>query len=268
MGNINKLLNNTGNNAILASILVIIISFILYKIITHIIIKSGENNLFKRAKSNKSKTYLKMLKSIIRYTFLIITTLIVLEINGVDVTSAIAGVGIASIVLGFAIQDLLKDIIKGVDIISDKYFQVGDVIRYNDIEGKVISIGIKTTKIETLKDSGIISISNRNIEQVEVKSNFIYLEVPMPYEIPVERAEEVIECIVTKVGQHDNVNGCKYKGVNDLADSRINYLIEINCNPIYKLQVRRDALRNILVELDKNGIKVPYNQIDVHQKID
>ena len=163
---------------------------------------------------------------------------------------------------------LLKDIIKGVDIISDKYFQVGDVIRYNDIEGKVISIGIKTTKIETLKDSGIISISNRNIEQVEVKSNFIYIEVPMPYEIPVERAEEVIECIVTKVGQHDNVNGCKYKGVNDLADSRINYLIEINCNPIYKLQVRRDALRNILVELDKNGIKVPYNQIDVHQKID
>lgn len=256
------------HNPILNSIVVIIISFLIYKAITHILVKSGEKNIFKGIKSNKSKTYLKMLKSIIRYTFLIITVLILLEINGVNVSSMLAGVGIASVIIGFAIQDVLKDIIKGIDIISDKYFQVGDVVKYKEIEGKVISIGIKTTKIETLKDSNIISISNRNIEQVEVDSNLIYINIPMPYETEVEKAETIINDIVLTIGQNNNVNECKYKGVNELADSNINYLIEINCNPIHKLQVRRDALRSILLELDKNEVKIPYKQIDIHQKID
>lgn len=255
------------HNPIFNSIIVIIISFIIYKAITRILVKSGEKNVFKGMKSNKSKTYLKMLKSIIRYTFLIITILVLLEINGINVGSMLAGVGIASVILGFAIQDLLKDIIKGIDIISDKYFQVGDVVRYKEIEGKVISIGIKTTKIENLKDTSIISISNRNIEQVEVASNLIYINIPMPYEISVEKAETAINDIILEISQNNNVNDCKYKGINELADSSINYSIEINCNPIYKLQVRRDALRSILLELDKSGIKVPYRQIDIHQKI-
>lgn len=266
MENLQTVIDKIVHNSIFNSIAVVIISFIIYKTITSILVKSGEKDVFKGIKSNKSKTYLKMLKSIIRYTFLIITIFVLLEINGINVGSMLAGVGIVSVILGFAVQDVLKDIIKGIDIISDKYFQVGDVVKYKEIEGKVISIGIKTTKIETLKDSNIISISNRNIEQVEVDSNLIYINIPMPYEVSVEKAEIAINDIILAVAQNNNVKDCKYKGVNELADSSINYLLEVNCNPIYKLQVRRDALRTILLELGKNGIEVPYKQIDIHQK--
>ena len=178
----------------------------------------------------------------------------------------LAGVGIASVIVGFAVQDVLKDIIKGIDIISDKYFQVGDVIRYNEIEGKVINIGIKTTKVETLKNKSIISIANRNIEQVEVVSDLIYINIPMPYEVSVETAETVVNDMISNIAENRNVNECKYKGVNNLGDSSIEYFIEISCKPDFKLQVRRDALRTILLELNRNGIEVPYKQIDVHQK--
>ena len=41
-------------------------------------------------------------------------------------------------------QDALKDIIRGSTILTDSYFQVGDVVKYGDIMGKVISIGLST----------------------------------------------------------------------------------------------------------------------------
>ena len=189
-----------------------------------------------------------------------------LQINGVDVSSVLTGVGILGIILGLAIQDWLKDIIRGSSILSDNYFAVGDVVKYKDIEGKVLVIGLKTTKIQDLKTSNILSIANRNIEEIEVVSNLIYINIPMPYEVSLEMAEKAIKDINEAIMKNNNVDGCRYVGVNDLADSSIKYLIEVKCNPLYKLQVRRDSLRSILDEMAKNEISVPYTQIDIHEK--
>lgn len=54
--------------------------------------------------------------------------------------------------------------------------------------------------------------------------------------------------------------------ISELADSSIKYQIKVYCNPIDKIQIRRDSLRCVLLGLDKHNISVPYNQIDVHQK--
>lgn len=248
------------------SIIIIIISIVIYNTINYIISKVGlktPNGFFS---SKKGKTYSKLIRSILRYIFIIVTILILLQVNGINVSSMLAGVGIISVIIGFSVQDALKDIIKGFDIISDEYYQVGDVIKYGEIEGKVLSVGIKTTKIEDVKSFNIISISNRNIEQVEVVSHLINIDIPMPYELKVNEAEELIMEIVTLVNSLENVEKCEYRGVNDLADSSVKYQIKVYCKPIEKLQVRRDSLRCILIELEKNNISVPYNQLDVHQK--
>ena len=261
MENIKDIVDKILHTSILNSIIIIIISIFLYKTISNIIMKRS-----KEASNNKRKTYLKMAKSIIRYIFIILTVLILLQINGIDVSSMLAGVGIASVIIGFAIQDVLKDIIKGLDIISDQYFHVGDVIKYNDIEGKVLVIGLKTTKIEDVKTFNIVSISNRNIEQVEVVSNLINIDIPIPYEVKVEDAEKAIGDVLDRINKVENVEKCEYRGVNDLADSSIKYQIKVYCDPTLKVQMRRDVLRCVLLGLADNNIQVPYNQIDVHQK--
>lgn len=257
---INKLLHTK----IVNSIAIIIISFILYKIISHLF--SDKNKKINLFTSNRSKTYLRMIKNLIRYIFIIVTFLILLQINGINVSSMLAGVGIASVIVGFAIQDVLKDIIKGLDIISDQYFQVGDVIKYQNIEGKVLAIGLKCTKIKDVKTFNVISISNRNIEQVEVVSNLINIDIPIPYEVKIEKAEIVIEEIVEEIKKINNVEKCEYRGINCLDESSVNYQVKVYCNPILKVQMRRDVLRCILYNLSKNNINVPYKQIDIHQK--
>ena len=261
MQNISDFIDKIFKTQYLNSIIVIIISFIVYKTIVYLVLKGSRNLTSKRG-----KTYLKMIKSIFRYVILLLTILVLLQINGINVSSMLAGVGIISVIIGFAVQDVLKDIIKGFDIISDKYFQVGDVIKYGDIEGKVLAIGLKTTKIEDVRSFNTISIANRNIEQVEVVSNSIDVFVPVPYEVSLENAEKAMADIVALIKQMENVDDCNYRGVSELADSSIKYMINTRCNPLLKVQMRRNVIRCVLQGLAQNNIQVPYNQIDVHTK--
>lgn len=266
MDEVKKFFENINHEQIINTAIIIIVSIILYKLISYILKKSEKQEKVKLFTSKKSKTYIKLIRSIIRYGFFAITVLIVLQINGIDVTSVLAGVGILGAIFGLAIQDWLKDVIRGSTILSDNYFAVGDIVKYKEYEGKVVVIGLKTTKIQDIRTGHIISIANRNIEEVQLVSNLVYINIPMPYEVEVKKAEKCIENIIDIIGKNENVNECRYLGVNDLADSSIKYLIEINCLPAFKLQVRRNALKTILEEMEKENISVPYNQIDVHNK--
>ena len=63
-----------------------------------------------------------------------------------NVSSLLAGVGILSVIIGLAVQDALKDIIRGFSILSDEYFNIGDIILYKEITGKVITLRFKGYK--------------------------------------------------------------------------------------------------------------------------
>ena len=260
----NNLFNNGFFSKLMESVLVIAIGFIVYQIIDFIIQKSI--NRVKNISNKKVKTYIRLIRSVVQYIIIIATILVILQINGVNVSSMIAGLGVIGIIIGFAIQDALKDIIKGFDILSDSYQKVGDVIKFNNITGKVLSIGIKTTKIEDVSTLNVVSISNRNIEQVEVVSNLINIDVPLPYELKVNDAEKVLNQIILNIKKLDNVEKVEYRGVNDLADSSIKYQIKVYTEPTKKVQIRRDSLREILLVLENNNISVPYNQLDIHKK--
>ena len=107
----------------------------------------------------RRKTYLRMLKSIIGAVFLIFVALVVMQLLGVNVSSMLAGVGIASIIIGFALQDALKDVIRGIEIVADEYYNIGDVIKYNDNIGQVLSIGLRTTKLQDINTMNTVSIA-------------------------------------------------------------------------------------------------------------
>ena len=246
--------------ALIKSAIAILVCYLLYKLSVYLLIKGG-GSIFR---SKKSKSYIKMTKNILRYLFVAFAVMLILQTNGINVNSILAGIGIAGIIIGFAVQDILKDMIKGIDIIADDYFHVGDVISYGNVCGKVISIGLRNTKILELKTMNTVSVSNRIIEQVSVISKQLDIVVPMPYEVPVETAEKAVHDILSRISKLEDTESCEYKGVDELAESSIKYRLRIFSNPENHLQLRRDALRCVLLGLADNNISVPYNQIDVH----
>ena len=263
---IKELLDNPWIDKGIKVAITIIISFIIYSIVASIIKKYSKSNRFESLAGKRTTTYMRLARSITRYLFILITFLIILQILEINITSIIAGVGLLGAVFGLALQDFIKDIIRGTSILSDDYFKVGDIVKYKDIEGKVLILGLKTTKIKDIKTGNTVSIANRNIDEIEVVSNLIYINVPMPYEVKVDKAEKAIDTIINKIKNIEHVEECNYKSINELADSSILYLLEIKTNAEYKRQVRRDSLKQILLGLEEHNIEVPYNQLDIHQK--
>ena len=249
---------------IIYSVLTIIISAIIYKVFMGIISKSFNKSKLKNNK--KATTYIKLAKNIVRYVAIFLVIMIILKIYGVNITSMLAGIGIISVIIGLAIQDFLKDIIRGTSIISDDYFSVGDIIKYKDIEGKVLELGLKTTKIEDIATGNIYSIANRNIEEVAIISNLLYVRVPLPYELKLKEQKKAVSDVIELIKKDELVEDVQNLGLVDLADSKIEYLLKITANPKDKYQVKRNANECIIEAFEKSNIEVPYNQLDIHQK--
>jgi len=251
---------------IVKSLIVIIFNYILYCIIDKFVTKKLVNKDLKLIEEKKYLTFIKLIKSISKYVLIALSVAIILQINGIDVSSMLAGIGIISIVVGFAIQDWLKDIIRGFGILSDSYYKVGDVIKFNTNTGKVLSLGLNTTKIQDIYTNNVVSIANRNIDKVEIESTLFTIDVPLPYELRLSDAEETVRTIVSRIKENSVVEDVIYSGVNHLDDSCIKYQIKVFCNPLSKLQTRRDSLRCVLEVLEEMNISVPYNQLDIHNK--
>ena len=129
------------------------IGYIVFGTITYLIIKKINKNLFdskqkgmpKNSHAYKKLETLKMIiKNIFKYSIIVIVILVIMARFGVNVTSFVAGLGIAGAIAGLASQDLLKDIIGGASIIMENQFAVGDTIEVGGFEGEVISISLKS----------------------------------------------------------------------------------------------------------------------------
>ena len=105
-----------------------------------------------------------------------------------------ASVGVA---IGFASQDLLKNIFGGLMILFDKPFQIGDKIESGKYYGEVLEVGLRSTRIVTPDDSVVTipnsemmnqSISNANSSENNCQ---VVAEVYLPHTIDTKRAREI-----------------------------------------------------------------------------
>lgn len=94
-----------------------------------------------------------------KYVVYIIGIFVAISFSGFDLTSVIVGLGAFSIAISFAMSTVIQNFVSGILVQADKAFKVGDEIKIQIYEGKVVKISIRTTIIET-KEGDIVSIPN------------------------------------------------------------------------------------------------------------
>lgn len=262
---ISDIINNIWIQRLFWSLVVILVSVIIYGIVSKILARH-EKRKNKFLANKKNRTYTRMIRSIIRYVLIIADILVILQIFGVDVSSMLAAAGIAGIVIAFAIKDALQDIIRGFDIVSDNYYNVGDVVKIGTTEGKVLAVGLKTTKIKDIVTGNLVSIANRTIVEVEVMSGVIDIDVPLPYEVSPEKAEQVLVEIADQLKQLEHVKESEYRKATNFSPSSMDYRIRVVGDPALRLQIRRDCLDVIAKALAAHKISIPYPHLDLRTK--
>ena len=115
-----------------------------------------------------------------------------------------------SAIVGLSLQDALKDIIMGFNIIIDSYFSVGDVIKIDDVEGKVVELGVKSTKLKDVNTENVLVIANRNIVKALRLSEQLIIDIPIPYEEKTDKIETIIDKIVLQIKENKEIRDAKY----------------------------------------------------------
>ena len=260
------LLDFITDKQVYMSLVTIALGIFSYLILRGIIIKFFNKKKAKTKLEKRRLTYFRLISNILKYLILIIVIVIVLQINGFNVASLVTGLGIVSLVAGLALQDALKDIIMGFNLIVDEYFSVGDVVKIGDVEGVVIELGLKATKIKDIRYGNILVIANRNISNAITLSNYNDVDVPLPYESSIKDIDKIMNKIVKEIESIDIISNPRYLGLNKFDESAILYKIVFESKPEDRFQAKREVNRIIKTMLEKEGLSIPYPQLDIHQK--
>lgn len=204
--------------------------------------------------------------SIIKALLIIVAAIIILNINGVNVTSLVAGLGILSAIVGLALQDVIKDIVTGMRIVSEHYFGIGDVIIYDDIEGEVMRVTIRATAIRDINNNQIVTIANRNFSKAVKLAGEENLNIRLSYDTDVKLAAEVLKKACEEINEVEIIEKCEFRGLQDFEDSSITYRVWYKCLPVNRPKNHRTVNAIIKKHLDNAGLEIPFTQIDVHQK--
>ena len=265
-----KIIDSINFIALIKSLVYIIVAIIVYEIIRKIVIKSLNRN--KKRLNNvhfqRVKTIQNLILSIVKYTIIIITIVTILSVWGFNVTTLVAGLGLGTAIIGLAFQDLAKDIIAGFAIITEGQYEVGDTIEIDKFMGEVTSISLKTTEITNFKGAKYI-VSNRYMDKVINYSDnplLAIVDVSTPYEEKTDKTEKVLKDMIEEInGKVPNAEGdILLWGIQSLSDSAVVYRISVPAKSMKHFETERYLRKQIKDHLDKAGISIPYNQIEVH----
>lgn len=246
----------------------IIINGILKRIIDKIISKKQTD--FSKSSYNykKTETFKILLKNLTKYLIIIFLLLAILTVYGINVTSFLTGLGIVGIIVGLALQDLAKDLIAGFTIILENQYAIGDTISIGDFKGEVIYLGLKTTRIKSYEGQ-IKIIANRNISEVinySMENSLAIVDIDVSYEENNDKVEKVLKELTAELSKTlPNLKGkVELLGIQELATSSVRYRIIAPTVAMQHYEVERILRKEIKDRLDKENIKIPYPQIEVH----
>ncbi len=137
-----------------------VVQIVITLAVTYIIARIVARTLFKIFEETPfPESIEKGILRISKYVVYIVGVFVVISLLGVDLTSVILGLGAFSIAISFAVRDVTQNFVSGILVQTDRAFKVGDEIKVQAFEGRVVKLSIRTTIIET-KEGDTVSIPN------------------------------------------------------------------------------------------------------------
>ncbi|HUO60541.1 MAG TPA: mechanosensitive ion channel family protein [Candidatus Acidoferrales bacterium] len=116
---------------------------------------------------------------------------------GVDLTTALAGVGLGGIVVALAAQKTIENLFGGVSVLTDRVIRVGDYCRIGDKAGTVEDIGLRSTRLRTVERTQVSipngALANVNVENLSLRDKIlIQLKIGLHYETTATQLQVVL----------------------------------------------------------------------------
>ena len=130
---------------------------------------------------------------------------------GVDISALLGTLGIGGIAFALAAQDTVKNIFGAFTIFTDKPFSIGDTIRVDGLEGTVIDVGVRSTRILGY-DRRIITLPNFKITDASITNissepmRRVSVQLSLTYDTSAEKMQEALDILKALPTKVENVS--------------------------------------------------------------
>jgi small-conductance mechanosensitive channel len=213
----------------------------------------------------RTPSFAAVMSKVAGWVLLIVVVLVAVAVTfpSVKPVDLLAGLGVFSLAIGFAFQDILENTLSGILLLFRQPFRSGDQIQVMDRVGTVEEINIRETRMTTF-DGELVVVPNRDVYKNVIvvfthhdlrRQDFV---VGVAFESDVEEATEVVAAALAEV---DGVaeDPAPSALVDELGTSTINLRARFWSSPrrFDGLLVRDSAIKHVKRRLDEAGIEMP-----------
>ncbi|MGI9623572.1 MAG: mechanosensitive ion channel family protein [Acidimicrobiales bacterium] len=193
-----------------------------------------------------------------------------LETVGVGVTALIASAGILSLAIGFGAQSLVEDMLRGVFMLGEDQFGVGDRIDVGVVNGEVERVTLRTAVIRD-PDGTLWHVPNSEINWVANENQAhsrATIEIGVSYAADLTQALEALQGAVDRAVAEpewrEMVDGDPVvQGVQELGDDAVMIRVVVWVDAGERRRFERHLRRRLKDALDEANIEMPNRQVDV-----
>lgn len=196
-----------------------------------------------------------------------------LQSFGYNVSSLIAGFGITGLAVGFAAKEAIGNVFGSLGLLGDRVYKIGDYIKFDDIEGYVEKINLRSTSIRTL-DNFVVNVPNNTIANEAItnvskcKKRKIDITVGVEYGTSNEKLDRAVE-ILKEIATNDEkiIGSGMFTSIEELAGSSINIRLFAYTTETawakYKI-IKGKVIRQIIHRFREEGISFAFPSTSVY----
>ncbi len=228
---------------------------------------------------NMSQMSIRLASNIGYYLIIFITLVIAVGSLGINMTSISLIAGALSIGIGFGLQTVVSNLIAGIILMFERTIRIGDTVEINDVlRGRVTDMRIRSTTIKTFDNVDIVvpnsSFIQNNVINWTLEDPTRRLHIPFGVAYGTE-VKDVVRVVLEELEQsdlkyiRDDSNKSPEVWMTNMNNSSLDFelLVWIEWdNKLRPNSFRSDFLILIYNALNKNGIQIPFPQLDLHVK--
>lgn len=170
----------------------------------------------RRSEMSGSASVLRLFRRLVDGVALLGALLFALHYFGVNISAALTGLGVGGIAIALAAQKTLENVIAGVSLIADQAVRVGDVVNLGDVQGTVVEVGLRSTRLRTVQRS-LVSLPNgqmatMKLETLSARDKFLFQQlINLRYETTPVQLRSVTAGLHELLGGHVNVDSASVR---------------------------------------------------------
>ncbi|MFN8356590.1 MAG: mechanosensitive ion channel [Spirosomataceae bacterium] len=205
-----------------------------------------------------------------RYIAFVVALGVCLELLGFQLNFLIASTAALMVGVGIGLQHLFEDFISGIIILVDRTIKVNDVIKVEQVIGRVLAVKLRYTEVLT-SDRYHLLIPNSKITR-DIVINFTHLKTPVQFDIAVTVAYatniRIAESLLLACAQeHPEVKNYSMTNVQvaDFQESGVQLRLYFFAEDVFEIDTIKSDLRAAIIEkFQANQIVIPFPQREVY----